>query len=371
VQLIISGVLDNGGEAILAARLAVSPRHLRRLFDEHMGITPAQFARSRRAHFARRLLDDTDLPVIDVAFASGFGSLRQFNRTMREVFREPPNALRARRRRADRLIADGGVILRIPVPAPYDWPSVVAMLAQRAIAGVESVDGGVYRRTISLDGSPGMLELSWGAPDHLLLRAHLPYWEGLIHVADKAAAIAGVTDFSSSGHRRLAGDPDLAAIVRRRPGLQVPGVWSGFEAACAELATARTGGVNGIVQRYGVAVPGLGHGLTHLFPSPEALVNVPGHPSVRNLARAVAGDRIELGSWLDPNALAENIPDVDGERVALRLGAPDAFPRDDPRLRRALESLSISGEAAERWRPFRGLAATYLIEHGAELASMA
>jgi AraC family transcriptional regulator of adaptative response / DNA-3-methyladenine glycosylase II len=108
VQLIIEGVLDTGAEAELGARLAVSPRHLRRVFDGHLGITPDQLARSRRAHFARRLLDDTDLPVGDIAFASGFASLRQFNRQMREVFRAAPSELRARRRRADRLAADGG-----------------------------------------------------------------------------------------------------------------------------------------------------------------------------------------------------------------------------------------------------------------------
>src|SRR5690348_1092957 len=88
IQMIIAGALDEGTEGDLAARLGLSERHLRRLFHEHLGVTPDQFARSRRAHFARRLLDDTDLTVIDVAFAAGFGSLRQFNRTMREVFRE-------------------------------------------------------------------------------------------------------------------------------------------------------------------------------------------------------------------------------------------------------------------------------------------
>jgi AraC family transcriptional regulator of adaptative response / DNA-3-methyladenine glycosylase II len=90
VQLIIDGVLDTGTEASLGARLAVSPRHLRRIFDDHLGVTPDQLARSRRAHFARRLLDDTDLTMADVAFASGFASIRQFNRQIRAVFRVSP-----------------------------------------------------------------------------------------------------------------------------------------------------------------------------------------------------------------------------------------------------------------------------------------
>src|SRR4029450_8213085 len=120
VQLIIAGVLDESGEAALGARLGLSARHLRRLFHEHLGVTPDQFARSRRAHFARRLLDDSDLGIAEIAFASGFGSLRQFNRTMSEVFRSSPQQLRQRRRRADRLVADGGLTMRLPFAPPYD-----------------------------------------------------------------------------------------------------------------------------------------------------------------------------------------------------------------------------------------------------------
>lgn len=139
VQLIISGLLDDAGEAALGARLGVSARHLRRMFNEHLGVTPDQFARSRRTHFARRLLDDSDLSIADVAFASGFGSLRQFNRAMREVFRSAPGQLRERRRRGDRLTADGGLVLRMPFTPPYDWDATLDFLAERAIPGVESV----------------------------------------------------------------------------------------------------------------------------------------------------------------------------------------------------------------------------------------
>ena len=118
VQLIIGGALDDGSEADLGARLGMSARHLRRLFRQHLGLTPDQFARSRRAHFARRLLDDTDLGIADIAFASGFSSLRQFNRTMTEVFHATPRQLRARRRRGDRIVTDGGLALRLPSAHP-------------------------------------------------------------------------------------------------------------------------------------------------------------------------------------------------------------------------------------------------------------
>ncbi|MGC5013582.1 helix-turn-helix domain-containing protein [Streptosporangium sp. DT93] len=207
VQLIIGSVLDDAGEAALGARLGVSARHLRRMFNDHLGVTPDRFARSRRAHLARRLLDDSDLSIAEVAFASGFGSLRQFNRAMREVFRFTPRELRERRRRADRLAADGGLTLRMPFTAPYDWDAVAGFLAERAVPGVESVESGVYRRTVVIDGAPGMLEIWSGGPDHLRLRAHLPYWEGIIHVVERAARLAGVGSDPFLAAGRLASAP--------------------------------------------------------------------------------------------------------------------------------------------------------------------
>jgi AraC family transcriptional regulator, regulatory protein of adaptative response / DNA-3-methyladenine glycosylase II len=267
VQLIIDGVLDEGTEAVLAARLAVSPRHLRRLFNDHLGVTPGQLARSRRAHFARRLLDDSELNVADVAFASGFSSLRQFNREMRQVFRASPRELRSRRRRADRLAADGGLTMRLPFQSPFAWDSVVGFLAERAVPGVASVHDRVYRRTISLDGGPGVLEVHPGGADHLLLRAHLPYWEGLIHVAGRAGRMVG-TDYG------------------------VPGAWGPLEAAIQAIVAQHCGlaraqaPMGALARTFGQPVPGLTHGLTHLFPSAGVLAG--GDLTVVDLPRTAA-----------------------------------------------------------------------------------
>lgn len=128
VRLILDGALDRGSEAELGERLGLSARHLRRLFTTHLGVTPDGLARSARVHFARRLLDDTDLTITEIAFAAGFGSLRQFNRACREVFRESPRMLRTRRRKADRLVADGGLLLRLPFHGPLDWQALIAYL---------------------------------------------------------------------------------------------------------------------------------------------------------------------------------------------------------------------------------------------------
>jgi AraC family transcriptional regulator of adaptative response / DNA-3-methyladenine glycosylase II len=321
VQLIIEGVLDSGTEAALGARLAVSPRHLRRVFNGHLGMTPDQLARSRRAHFARRLLDDTDVAVADVAFASGFASLRQFNRQMREVFRAAPSELRARRRLADRLAADGGLTMRLPFQPPFDWDATAAFFASRAVPGVESVSGRVYRRTISLDGAPGVLEIQPGEADHLLLRAHLPYWEGLIHVAERAGRMAG-TDVS--------------------PEVRAPGAWGPFEAAvqavvaqeCDDPGLVR-GQLGRIAERFGPHVPGLTHGLARLFPSAEVLAagNMAGldlPPATASIVAALAAGAASGQITLEHSAshadLVSSLAAVAGIRpatagqIALRLG---------------------------------------------------
>jgi AraC family transcriptional regulator, regulatory protein of adaptative response / DNA-3-methyladenine glycosylase II len=387
IRLILDGELDVGTEASLAARIGTSPRHLRRLFLVHLGATADQLARSRRAHFARRLLDDTDLTVAEVAFASGFGSLRQFNRTMREVFRASPSDLRRRRQRVDRLVTDGGLALRLPTPPAYDWDAVRCFLAARAIPGVEAVEGAIYRRTISLDGAPGLLEIAPGDAGHLLLTAHLPYWEGLIHVVDRVSRLLGIDTDSSPGARHLAADPVVGRLVRTRPGLVVPGVWGPFEVGvravvdqdCSRPATDRLMGA--IVTAYGEVVPGLPGGLTHAFPAPEALAGsdlasvglpTPVVATVDAFARSVADGKLLLdgSTGLDDllHALA-SIPGIDtstAHHIALRLGYSDAFPAADPSLVAALAALGPAHPTAqtaqtEAWRPWRALAAVHLL----------
>lgn len=388
VRLIIAGALDDDGEAALGRRLAVSARHLRRLFAEHVGVTPSQLAHSRRAHFARRLLDDTDLTITQIAFASGFSSVRHFNRAMRDVFRAAPRDLRKRRRQSDRLIADGGLTLRLPFDPPFEWEAAMGHLARRAIPGVESVEGGVYRRTIVLDGDPGMLELSVGGADHLLLRAHLPYWEGLIHVVERAARMVGIDMDVAAGERHLAADSVVSAIIKRHAGLRIPGAWGPFEACIQaivsqqpDLASTRDG-LAAITRAYGTHIPGLPHNLTHVFPSadtiaesdlaawyqPRALAD-----TITAFASAAATDALRLDGSASLDDLISSLLAIRGiekhtaHQIALRLGYHDAFPQGDPVVRRALQQVAPSvgavEAAAEQWRPWRGLAVTHLVAH--------
>jgi AraC family transcriptional regulator of adaptative response / DNA-3-methyladenine glycosylase II len=318
VQLIIDGALDDGGtEAALARCIGISPRHLRRLFLKHLGVSPDQLARSRRAHFARRLLDDTDLTLLDVAFASGFGSLRQFNRTMREVFRASPGELRARRRRADRLAADGGLKLRLLVRPGYDWSAIRSFLAARALPLVETVLGDTYRRTITVAGAPGLIEVSPSPgvssdrQEFLLLSVHLPYWEGLIHVVDRVG-------------RLLATDTDHGTSIPGHPGIIVPGPWDQFEAGVCSVLSGqpeRDRLLAAFITGLGSPIPGLPDGLTHTFPQPDAVT---------------------------PDSLrALGLPEPEATAIAALAGAQHT---DGPAIGRA-----------DQWHPRLAIAASHLI----------
>jgi AraC family transcriptional regulator, regulatory protein of adaptative response / DNA-3-methyladenine glycosylase II len=399
VRLILDGALDRGSEADLGARLGVSPRHLRRLFSAHVGVTPDGLARSARVHFARRLLDDTDLTVTEIAFAAGFGSLRQFNRACQEVFREPPRMLRARRRKADRLIADGGLRLRLPFDGPLDWGAMVAYLAARAIPGVEHVSGNSYRRTIVIGGDPGLLDLAPGGDDHLLLRAHLPHWEELVHVVQRARRLANLDFDLDAPASRLARDATIGPLLRARPGLRPPGTWSAFETGVRaiigqQLTLTRANTVTGrLVERFGTPVPGLEQlSLTHTFPSAHAVASAdltalgltPSRTDeIRSFARAVAADTVRLDGSISLDQLIASITAIDGlgswtaHYLALRLGEPDAWPTTDLPIQRALpphapHTATGLSELAERWRPWRALAATHLwIADGPQQAPVA
>lgn len=386
VHMIVSGALDDATEDQLAARLGVSARHLRRLFGEHVGATPDQLARSRRAHFARRLLDDTDLTVTEIAFASGFGSVRQLNRACVEIFHAAPRDLRARRRRADRLVADGGLVLRLPFAGPLGWERMLAYFVGRAIPGVEAVQDGVYRRTIVVDGHPGILEIAQGDADHLVLRAHLPRWEGLIHIVERARRIFALDAPAEEAVAHLRDDPVVGRLVTASPGMRVPGTWDPFESGIRaiigqQVSVAGATTVTGrLVERLGTPVPGLGaFGLRYTFPPAETIatgdltaLGLPGTraEAIRRFAAAVAAGDVRLDRSIGLHELVEAIVSIRGlgpwtaQYIALRLGERDAFPTDDLGLRRAVATQAGAGTSLEsvaaRWSPWRATAAVHL-----------
>jgi len=262
IQLIADGALDDATDSALAGRLAVSPRHLRRMFLRHAGVTPDQLARSRRAHFARRLLDDTDLRIADIAFAAGFGSVRQLNRVLSDVFHGTPRELRARRRVTDRLRADGGLAIRLTHDGSLDFTAVLRRLAARATPSVEEVTDDSYRRTVLIDHDPGMIEITRGgkpkprSSHELLLVAHLPRLDGLVHHVRRARRIFALDDPA-----------------------ETCGSWDPFEVGVHDIVRAdasdatRTRAILGdLADRFGQVVSGLAPaGLTRMFPTPDLL----------------------------------------------------------------------------------------------------
>lgn len=390
VRLIIDGVLDERTEAGLGAVLGMSERHLRRMFLAHVGVTPDELARSVRTHFARRLLDDTDLTIADIAFAAGFGSVRQLNRSCQQVFLASPTQLRAKRRKADRLIADGGLPVRLAFNGDLDWPEMARELAISAIPGVEDVTGDIYRRTITVDGEPGVLELLPGGPGHLLLRLHLSRWAGLIHVVGRARRIASLDDDIAGATADLRHDPVIGPLIDSRPGIRAPGTWDPFETGVLAIigqqadTTAATAIAGQLVRRLGTPVPGLSQlNLTHTFPraatvATAALTDVGltrrQATAVSSFAAAVLAGQIRLGRSTSLDNLISSVTAIVGvapltaQALAWRMGEPDAFPHvtrgslppGEPYRQPATLADGSSPAPGQQWRPWRALALAHL-----------
>jgi AraC family transcriptional regulator of adaptative response / DNA-3-methyladenine glycosylase II len=382
LRLLADGALDDATEDEVAARLGVSARHLRRMFAEHVGATPNEVARSRRAHFARRLLDDTDLPMAKIASAAGFGSVRHLNRIVKEVFRFTPRELRDRRRDPGRLVADGGLALRLPFRPPLAWDVMLSFIAPRAVPGVECVDldAGAYRRTVRLDGEAAVIEVAPGADDALVLRVHVDDCHGLVHLVSQ---VRGLFDLDADPNRvdtHLARDARLRPLVRRHRGLRVPGAIDPVELGVRailgqQVSVAHASRLAGrVVAAYGTPLPGLEPlGLTHLFPTPATLAAAPvadvGIPGARAAAiRAFAAASVPLDGSLELDELVGALRSLPGigewtaHYIAMRAARErDAFPAGDLGLQRVLggDAGRVAAISAA-WRPFRAYAAIHL-----------
>ncbi len=389
LRQIEAGFADEVPVGDFAARLGVGERHLRRLFAEHLGASPLAVARTRRLHFARRLLDDTSLRIADVALAAGYSSVRRFNEAMRAAFGIPPRELRRSPGRVEAPAA--GLALRLPFRSPFDFDALLAFLASRVVPGVEEVAGGAYRRTAEAGGAAGFVEARLaGAGDALLVRVVGLGPAAVLDAGRRAARLFDLDADPVAIAAHLSRDPDLAPLVARRPGLRVPGAWDPFETAVrtvlgqqVSVRAARTFAAR-LAARFGRPLPAAvaGGTLTRLFPRPEELADADvasvGLPSrrgetIRALAREVAAGRIELGPAASLDEAGRRLGGIPGigpwtaQAIALRaLGEPDAFPSGDLGLRKALAGggplpSPASVEARARtWRPWRAYALIHL-----------
>ncbi len=393
--LIAEGALDGDDADVerLAFRLGIGERQLRRLFTQHLGASPIAVAQTRRVLLAKQLIHETRMSMTAVAEAAGFGSVRRFNATFQGLYGRPPSALR-------RATRDGvepqaaAITLKLSYEPPYDWDAMIAFLAGRAIAGVESVTPERYRRTIALDGAHGTIEVApFAGRDALTATIRFPNVRALPTIIARIRRVFDLGADVTAINAQLAGDPQLARLVSTRPGLRVPGAWDGFELAVRAVlgqqitvvAARRLAGK--LVASYGdtlqAAAGEEGDGLGRVFPSPERLANASlvtlGMPRARAatlsaLATAAVADRrlFERARDLE-GAIARlralpGIGDWTAQYIAMRaLREPDAFPDSDVGLLRAMSDADgvrptavwLAGRA-EAWRPWRAYAAQHL-----------
>jgi AraC family transcriptional regulator of adaptative response / DNA-3-methyladenine glycosylase II len=396
LRLIDDGALDEDSVDALAARLGIGSRHLVRLFGRHVGASPIAVAQTRRLHFAVCLLEETELPITEIAMAAGYGSCRRFHDAFRNTYRRSPRELRKARRGGAAGNASEEVVLRLAYRPPYDWQHMQEFLARRAIPGVERVDAAGYVRTLACAGGQALIAVRALAGEHALeLRVAGAPPSALLPLASAARRVFDLAGDPARIGAGLAADPLIGPLVARRPGLRIPGAWDAFECAVravlgqqVSVAAARTLAAR-LIARCGAPLRAGERGLTHLFPAPADLAhaNLEGlgltttrAAALKSLARAVLERRVDFGGApADVAAALAALPGIGpwtAEYVALRaLGEPDAFPYGDWVLRRmaappgaAVLSATELEQRASRWRPWRGYAAVHLWRAAGDLS---
>lgn len=397
LRYVHEGFLDDHDVETLADRLGMTERHLRRLFAEHLGTTPAALAHTRRLHETRKLLRETNLSMADIAFASGFGSVRRFNDAVRRAYGAPPSSLRKQLRSRNAAAPNGaGITLHLAYRPPFDWDRLLAFFAQRAVQGVERVEGDVYRRTVSTNGSAGWIEVS-DAPERFALRVAI-HGDLSQYVSEIAMRVRSLFDLDADPvaiSEHLSSDAILGKLVRKRPGTRVPGAWSPFEIAVRAIlgqqisVQAATTIAGRIAARFGepLAAPEQ-LGLNRAFPAPEQFARRRLTGLGVTKARANYIKAVAKAASSDPNLFAplstleetvkklSALPGVGpwtAHYIAMRaLREPDAFLESDlgllravPRNGRRITPRELR-ECAEAWRPWRAYGALHLWNHDAE-----
>jgi AraC family transcriptional regulator of adaptative response / DNA-3-methyladenine glycosylase II len=389
LALIELGALDEARVDGLAARLGVGERQLRRLFHQHLGASPIAVAQTRRVLLAKQLIHESSLPMAEIAFASGFGSIRRFNETFQSLFGRPPGALRRTKTPEVAAGAQGTIDLLLRYQPPYDWPAMLDFLRRRAIPGIERVGADCYTRTLELNGAQGMVVVRPGQGHALRATVRFPKLSALPVIIARLRRVFDLAADPAPIAAHLAKDPTLAPLVRARPGLRVPGAWDGFELAIRAVlgqqitlaAAARLAGR--LVAVHGERLTQPDKDLTHVFPRPEALARADLTSLGVPRSRAAALSAVAAAALADPHlfdatcgledAIARlrsirGVGEWTAQYIALRqLREPDAFPAADIGLIRAMANrdgcaLSSSKllDRADTWRPWRAYAAQHL-----------
>jgi AraC family transcriptional regulator, regulatory protein of adaptative response / DNA-3-methyladenine glycosylase II len=389
LALIELGALDEARLEEFAERLGVGERQLRRLFRQHLGASPIAVAQTRRVLLAKQLIHETRLPMVEVAFAAGFGSVRRFNETFLALFGRPPGDLRRASSPDVPAGPHGEIGLLLRYRPPYDWPAMLEFLRRRAIPGIEVVTADRYARSVQLDGVQGTVAIQ--AADGHALRAtvRFPKLAALPAIIARLRRVFDLAADPVAIAAHLAKDPALAPLVKARPGLRVAGAWDGFELAIRAVlgqqitVSAAVGLAGRLVAAHGERLAHPDASLTHVFPRPEALAAVDLTSLGMPRSRAAALSAVAAAAIADPHLFERTCGLDDAVRrlrsirgvgewtaqyIALRqLREPDAFPAADIGLLRAIASCEgrehSSSELLDRantWRPWRAYAAQHL-----------
>ncbi|MGH3716543.1 MAG: AlkA N-terminal domain-containing protein [Micromonosporaceae bacterium] len=387
MRLISDGVVDRDGVAGLADQLGYTERHLGRMLIAEVGASPIALARAQRAQAARILIETTDLGFAEIAFAAGFGSVRQFNDTVREVYARSPSELRqARRTDPGPAVAVGGgvtVSLRLAYRPPLAVEPLLAFLAVRALPGVESVDAGTYHRSLRLPHGVATVALT-PQRDYVAATLRLADLRDLAPAVNRCRRLLDLDADPAAVDDVLGADDALAADVARTPGVRVPRSVDGFEMVCRavvgqqiSVASARRV-LTRLATDVGEPVDAADGPVTTVFPSAAAVADAPDtalrmpksrRRTVRAVAAAAAGGTLDLtpsGDWEATRQTLLTIPGIGpwtAQYVAMRaLGDPDSFLPTDLVVRRSAARLGLPDSPAElderaaRWRPWRSYA---------------
>ncbi len=386
MRLIADGTVDREGVPGLAARLGYSTRQIERQLLAELGAGPLALARAQRAQTARLLIETTALPMAEIAFAAGFSSIRTFNDTVRDVFALSPSELRNRRPKTT-VLTPGTLTLRLPFRAPLNPDNLFGHLAATAVPGVEEWRAGAYRRTLRLPYGHGIASLT-PKSDHIACRLTLSDLRDLPVAISRCRRMLDLDADPVAVDDQLRTDPVLAPLVDKAPGRRVPRTVDEAEFAVRAVlgqqvstAAARTHAAR-LVTAHGEPVDDPEGGLTHLFPSPEALAAVDPEslamPRTRRttfttLVGQLADGTLHLGvesDWTETRAQLLSLPGFGpwtADVIAMRaLGDPDAFLPTDLGIRRAAQELGLPSTPAAltaraaAWRPWRAYAVQYL-----------
>ncbi len=388
MRLVADGVVDREGVRGLAKRLHYSSRHLNRIVSSELGAGPLAIARAQRATTARILIETTDVSFTAISFAAGFGSIRQFNDTVRAVFAASPSELRAHRRvRAGAGSRDGAVTVDLAVREPFDLDGVMAFLASRTIPGIEHVDDAGYKRSLDLPHGHGVAVVQSDVIVksrrlHVRVELRLQDWRDLAPAVTRLRRLLDLDADPMAIDLALGADAAMAPLVAADPGRRVAGSVDPFETAVraivgqqVSVAGARTI-VGRIVNAVGAPLAIVDDDLTHVFPAPDALAEIDPAllpmPTRRRQTLIDVGGRVALGKipldvGADRDDVRASLLDVPGigpwtaDYVLMRgFGDPDVFLPTDLGVKYGLERLGLRVDDAERWRPWRSYALHHL-----------